>query len=144
MNKMGFLAALIVTMFAVSGPFLTSGCNETQLRQADRIVTDANSVVTAVGGVMQSPAGALLPPGFQLYGTAAIAIASIIVNAWQQVRGNLMKKTTKAIVKGIEFGEKETKPNPTSPIKVAIRQEMIMAGIYDRGNQLVDQLKVSR
>ena len=122
----------------------STGCDETQLSQADRIVTDANNIVAAVGGVMQSPAGALLPPGLQLYGAAGIALVSIALNSWQKVRANLMTKTTKAIVKGIEASEKETKPNPTNPIKSAIRQEMIKAGIYDLGNQLVDQLKVSR
>ena len=138
MTKVRFLAAIIVLMFAAIG------CDETQLRQADRIVTDANSVVTAVGGVMQSPAGALLPPGLQLYGAAGIAIASIALNSWQKVRANLMTKTTKAIVNGIESAGKETKPNQTNPVKVAIRAEMITAGIYDKGNQLVDQLKVTR
>ena len=138
MIKARFLAIVVVLMFAASG------CEEAQLRQADQIVTDANNIVTAVGGLMQSPAGALLPPGFQLYGAAGIALVSIALNSWQKVRANLMIKTTKAIVKGIELSEKKTKPNPTNPIKAAIRQEMITAGIYDRGNQLVDQLKVAR
>ena len=123
---------------------LTAGCEEQQLERADQIVTDANSIVAAGGAILQSPAGALLPPGFQLYGAAGIAIASVLLNAWQKVRANLMVKTTKAIVKGIESVERETKSNPTNPIKVAIRQEMITAGVYDKGNQLVDQLKVSR
>ena len=137
MNRTGILASIVILMFAAIG------CDETQLRQADRIVTDANSVVEAVGGMMQSPAGALLPPGFQLYGAAGIAIASIALNGWQQIRGNLMKKTTKAIVKGIEAAEKETKPNPTNPIKTAIAAQMIKAGIYSQADDLVNQLKIS-
>lgn len=138
MNKVTFLAIITVLMFAAIG------CDETQLRQADQFVTDANNIVTAAGGVIQSPAGALLPPVFQLYGASAIALASIALNSWQKVRANLMTKTTKAIVKGIESAGNVTKTNPTNPIKESIRTEMILAGIYDKGNQLVDQLKVSR
>ena len=55
-----------------------------------------------------------------------------------------MKKTTKAIVKGIEAAEKQQKPNPTNPIKTAIGKEMTAAGIFDRGNQFVDRLKIAR
>jgi len=138
MTKVRLFAVIVFTLFAVTG------CNETQLRQADQVVADANNIVSAVGGVVYSPAGALLPPGFQLYAAAGIAIASIALNSWQKVRANLMTKTTKAIVNGIESAGKETKPNPTNPVKVAIRAEMITAGIYDKGNQLVDQLKVTR
>ena len=138
MTKVRFLAVIVFTMFAVTG------CEESQLRQADQVVADANSIVSAVGGVVYSPAGALLPPGFQLYGAAGIAIASVLLNGWQKVRANLMTKTTKAIVKGVEAATKDIKTNPTNPIKEAIRASMITAGIYDRGNLLVDQLKVAR
>ena len=145
MKKVRFLMIIVILTFAAM-----LGCDERQLRQADQFVQDANSVVTAVGGVVQSPAGALLPPVFQLYGAAGIALASIIVNGWQQIRGNLMKKTTKAIVKGVDKLDKKNNPNPTvgdvvvGDLKKAIGAEMRAAGIYDRGNQLVDQLKVAR
>ena len=122
----------------------STGCDEAQIRRADRIVDDVNDIVTTGRIVLQSPAGALLPPDLKLYGAAAIAIASIVVNSWQKVRANLMKKTTKAIVRGIESAEQDQKPNPTNKIKEAIGTEMKLAGIYDQGNQLVDQLKVAR
>jgi hypothetical protein len=134
-NATVLLVMGLVTLFAL-------GCEEQQLERADRIVADANSIISAGGAILQSPAGALLPPGFQLYGAAGIAIASIILNSWQKVRANLMTKTTKAIVKGIESAE--TKQNPSNPIKVAIGNEMRAAGIYDKGNLIVDQLKVAR
>ena len=142
-DKMRTLRNVTIIMF-MGLVTLIGGCNEDQIKDVDQLVKDANDIITAGGAVLQSPAGALLPPGFQLYGTAAIALASIIVNGWQQIKGNLMKKTTKAIVKGIESAGKTTKTNPTSPVKDAIRHEMITAGIYDRGNQLVDQLKAAR
>ena len=122
----------------------STGCDETQIRRADRIVDDVNDIATTGRIVLQSPAGALLPPDLKLYGAAAIAIASIVVNSWQKVRANLMKKTTKAIVRGIESAEQDQKPNPTNKVKEAIGTEMKLAGIYDQGNQLVDQLKVAR
>lgn len=122
----------------------STGCDETQIRRADRIVDDVNDIVTTGRIVLQSPAGALLPPDLKLYGAAAIAIASIVVNSWQKVRANLMKKTTKAIVRGIESAEQDQEPNPTNKVKEAIGTEMKLAGIYDQGNQLVDQLKVAR
>jgi len=128
----------LVTLFAVVG------CTEEQIRQVDQTVADANNLVSGGAALLQSPAGAMLPPDLRLYGTVGIAIASIVFNSWQKVRSNLMAKTTKAIIKGVDAAEKVTKTNPTNPIKVAIRQEMIAAGIYDKGNKLVDQLKVAR
>ena len=139
MRKVWFISILVTVTFAVGG------CDERQLEQIDPIVRDANDIVTAIGELLESPpARAFLPPDMQVYGAVAIALASIAVNGWQQIRGNLMKKTTKAIVKGIESAGKVTKTNPTNPIKESIRTEMILAGIYDKGNQLVDQLKVAR
>lgn len=138
MTRVRILAFFVMTMFFVAG------CNESQLSQADRFVTDANDIVTAAGGLVNSPAGALLPPGFQVYGAAGIALISIALNSWQKVRANLMTKTTKAIIRGVEAAGKEIKTNPSNPIKNAIKAEMITAGIYDRGNLLVDQLKVAR
>lgn len=121
-----------------------TSCEEQQLERVDKIVTDANSVAAAGGAVLQSPAGALLPPDIRFIGAAALAIASIAFNSWQKVRANLMKKTTKAIVKGIEAAEQVDKPNPANPVKAAIGDQMRAAGIYDKGNELVDLLKVSR
>jgi hypothetical protein len=119
------------------------GCEEQQIEDIDRFVKDANEVVSGVGAVLESPAGALLPPNLQLYGAIAVAIASVGVNTWQKIKGNLMKKTTKAIVKGIELADKP-KTNPMSTVKKTIKAEMELAGILDKGNQLVDQLKVAR
>jgi len=145
MNKIMFSAAMIVTMFAISGPFFVGGCTEEQIEQVDRVVTDANDIVAGVKALLESPpARAFLPPDIQLYGAVGIAVASMVVNGWQQVKGSLMKKTTKAIVRGIEVAEKVEKPNPTNKIKESIKTEMELAGIFDRGNTLVDQLKVAR
>lgn len=127
----------LVTLFAI-------GCEEQQLERADQIVTDANSVITAAQGALASPAGALLPFDLKLAGTVFVAVASILLNSWQGIKGNLMTKTTKAIVKGIEASEKETKPNPLNPVKAAIAKQMIQAGIYSQADDLINRLKVSR
>lgn len=138
MVKVSFLAVLLIsiTMFI--------GCEEQQLQRADQIVTDVNSVVAAGGAVLQSPAGALLPPGFQLYGAAGLAIVSVLLNAWQKVRSNLLTKTTKAIVKGIEASEKLIATNPSNPVKAAIAEQLKQLGIYSQADDLINQLKASR
>ena len=136
LSKIVIIAAILICL---------PGCNKKQLDRTDRTIADANDVVSGIGALLESPAGGLLPPDLRIYGAAGIAIASIALNSWQKVRSNLMTKTTKAIVKGIEREEKACgKPNPVNPIKESIGQEMIAAGIFDKGNQIVDQLKISR
>lgn len=117
------------------------GCELQQLERMDRIVSDANDLVAAGGAMLGSPAGALIPPDIRLYGAAGLAIASVVLNSWQKIRGNLMKKTTKAIVRGIEIADKP-RSNPMSAVKSSIKTEMELAGVYDRGNRLIDRIKV--
>ena len=137
MRKAIFLAVLISAMFGI-------GCAEQQLERMDRIVADVNDISATGMVLLQSPAARLLPPDAQLYGAVAVAMASIIVNGWQQIRGNLMKKTTKAIVKGIEASENQVKTNPSNPVKVAIGEQLRAAGIYDQGDKLIRELKIAR
>lgn len=120
------------------------GCTEQQLSQADRTAADVNNLIAAGQGLLATPAAAALPPDWRLYGSMALAAGSIAVGAYKQWRLTLMTKTTKAIVKGIEKSEDQVKTNPSNPVKEAIRKEMRAAGIYDRANQLVDQLKIAR
>ena len=78
------------------------------------------------------------------YGAIAAIIASIGLNLFQKRKGDVMKKTTRAIVKGIEAAETETKPNPTNPVKVAIKSQLEAVGVYNQGDDLIRRLKVSR
>ena len=137
---------LVVTVCLIVGFSMGTnfGCEEMQLERMDRIVADANSITATGGLLLESPAGDMLPPVIKLYGAVGLALASIAVNSWQKVRSVLMTKTTKAIVKGIDAVEKQAKTNPTNPVKESIRTEMIKAGVYDRGNQIVDKLKLAR
>lgn len=134
---------LVMWAAIIFGIASIAGCDERQLERADRIVSDANDLVTTGQVIMDSPAGQFLPPDIRLYGTVGLALASLGVNGWQKVRSVLMTKTTKAIVKGIEAADKP-KSNPMSAVKSSIKAEMEHAGVYDKGNQLVDRLKLAR
>lgn len=78
------------------------------------------------------------------YGAIAAIIGSLGLNLLQKRKGDIMKKTTRAIVKGIESAENETKPNPTNRIKAAVKTQLIAAGIYNQGDDLIRQLKTAR
>lgn len=78
------------------------------------------------------------------YGAIAAIIASLGLNLFQKRKGEVMKKTTRAIVKGIEAAEWETKPNPTNKVKKAVKTQLVAAGIYSQGDDLIRQLVSSR
>jgi len=78
------------------------------------------------------------------YGAIAAVIASLGLNLFQKRKGDVMKKTTRAIVKGIESAESISKPNPTNPVKVAIKTQLEAAGVYNQADELIRQLKISR
>ncbi|MBA7518568.1 hypothetical protein ES705_10639 [subsurface metagenome] len=137
------MASMGKTIFVIGVLLLLPGCEEKQLERTDVIVGDVNDIVAGVGALMESPAGAMLPPDLKLYGAVGLALASIGVNSWQKVRSVLMTKTTKAIVKGIELADKP-KTNPMSKVKESIETEMKLAGVLDRGNKLVDRFKLAR
>ena len=78
------------------------------------------------------------------YGPIAALIASLAVNIFQKRKGDIMTKTTKAIVKGVEAAGKEIETNPKNPIKDAIAKQLKSAGIYSQADDLINQLKVAR
>lgn len=84
------------------------------------------------------------PGTAEKYGAVAVIIASFGYNLFQKRKGDVMKKTTRAIVKGIETAEAQKKPNPTNPVKVAIKNNLQAAGIYNQGDDLIRQFKVAR
>jgi hypothetical protein len=84
------------------------------------------------------------PGTAETYGAIAAIIASLGFNIFQKRKGDIMKKTTRAIVKGIEAAEQEQQPNPTNPVKVAIKQQLQAAGVYAQGDDLIRQLKIAR
>jgi hypothetical protein len=111
--------------------------NKTVLLQQG--VAAAKGIAGAVSDAASGKSGTA-----EQYGPLAALIASLAVNFFQKRKGDLMKKTTKAIVKGIEAAEVEEKSNPTSPVKAAIEYQMKAAGIYDAADDLVNKLKISR
>lgn len=125
----------IVIMSAV----LFIGCEA-----GDEVIRDVNEVATGVRAVLESPAGQMIPPDWKLYGAVAVALANGIVIGWEELRNRTMKKTTKAIVKGIENTGNPEKS--TSEVKSNIAEEMIKQGgerFYAKANKIVDNLKIS-
>jgi len=111
--------------------------NKTVLLQQG--VQAAKGIGGAVGDAASGKSGTA-----EQYGPLAALIASLIYNIIQKRKGDLMKKTTKAIVKGIEVSEKEITTNPTNPVKMAIAGQLKQLGIYSQADDFINQLKASR
>jgi len=84
------------------------------------------------------------PATAERYGAIAAIIASLGFNIFQNYKGGIMKKTTRAIVKGIEAAESEQKPNPTNRVKAAVKERLQAAGIYSQGDELIRSIKAAR
>lgn len=114
----------------------------------DKIEGDINQTVLLQQGAQAAHDVAEIvadgPGSAETYGAIAAIIASLGFNIFQKRKGDIMKKTTRAIVKGIEAAEEEKKPNPTNPVKVAVKTQLMAAGIYNQGDDLIRQLKISR
>lgn len=137
MKKVIYLTISIITLFTLSG------CDEF-LKKGDTIIQDANAVAGGARAVLDSPAGQLVPPDLKLYGLLGIGLINGIVIGWEEWRNRTMKKTTTAIVKGIENASNPDKS--TSEIKSNIAEEMQKQGgdkFYARANKIVDRLKIS-
>lgn len=122
---------------------LIAGCDEF-LQKGDEIVQDVNAVAGGARAVLDSPAGQLIPPDLKLYGLLGIGLINAIVIGWEEWRNNIMKKTTKAIVKGIENTSNPDKA--TSEVKNNIAHEMMQQGgwkFYAKANKIVDKLKIA-
>lgn len=130
-----WIAVIIVACIAGCEDFWTTG---------DQIIQDVNDIAGGTRAVLESPAGLLIPPSIRLYGEIGVMLASGLVLTWQQLRNRNMKKTTKAIVKGIEQTVNPEKT--TSEVKSNIANEMRKQGgdkFYARANKIVDKLKIS-
>ena len=138
MKKVKFTIILcILTLLALAG------C-EDFLRTGDELIADANKVAGGARAILESPAGQMIPPDLKLYGLLGIAIINGVVIGWEEWRNKQMKKTTKAIVKGIEQASNPEKA--TSEVKVNIAEEMRKQGgdkFYAKANKIVDKLKIS-
>ena len=133
---------MVIVSLAMLAIITFAGCLE-----MDEAVQDVNTVATTAKTVLDSPAGALMPPDLRLYAVLAMNLLTGGAAGYKQWRLSQMSKATKASVRGIEAAEKqpggEPAGNPTSPVKVAIGAEMRKLGVYDAGNKLVDRLKLS-
>lgn len=137
MKKVIYLAISILTLVTLSG------CEEF-LQKGDETIQDANAVAGGARAIIESPAGQLVPPDLKLYGLLGIGLINGVVISWEEWRNRTMKKTTRAIVKGIENTGNPQKA--TSEVKTNIAEEMRRQGgdkFYDRANKIVDRLKIS-
>lgn len=135
MKRLNYLLILALLILA--------GCDEFW-RKGDEIIQDANDVAAGARAVLDSPAGQLIPPDLKIYGLLGIGLINGIVIGWEEWRNGRMKKTTKAIVKGIENTANPDKE--TSDVKANIAEEMRRQGgdkFYARANKIVDKLKIS-
>jgi len=78
----------ISLMFAV-------GCTEQQL-------TDANSVLSAAGDALQTPAAELIPQPFKLGSEVVVGLAGAILAGWLNRKKNLYKKAITETVDGVD------------------------------------------
>ena len=134
---------LNVTMLLFILAGCLAGCDEFW-QKGDEIVQDVNDIAGGARALLESPAGQMLPPNLKLYGALGVILANGLVITWQELRNRTMKKTTKAIVKGIENTENPDKA--TSEVKANIANEMLKQGgdrFYDKANKIVDKLKIS-
>lgn len=122
---------------------ISAGCDEFWQR-GDEIIQDVNDVAGGARALLESPAGRMIPPDLKLYGLLGIAIVNGAVIGWEEMRNRTMKKTTRAIVKGIENTENPDKA--TSEVKANIADEMRKQGgdrFYAKANKIVDKIKIS-
>lgn len=122
--------------------FGPAGCDEFW-QKGDEIVHDVNTIAQGTQAVLESPAGAMMPPEWKLYGALGVVLANGLVITWQELRNRMLKKTTRAIVKGIEQTDNPEKA--VSEVKANIADIMLERGqkFYDRANKIVDKLKIS-
>jgi len=135
MTKWIYVVILSVVLFA--------GCNEFW-QKGDEIIRDVNDVAAGARAVLESPAGALIPPDLKVYGLIGIGLINAAVIGWEEMRNRMLKKTTKAIVKGIEQTGNPDKE--TAEVKANIAEEMRKQGgdrFYAKANKIVDHLKIS-
>lgn len=128
---------------SISVILLLVGCDEFW-QKGDEIVRDVNDIAGGARAVLDSPAGQMIPPGIKLYGVLGLAAVNALVIGWEELRNRTMKKTTKAIVDGIENTSNPDKA--VSEVKSNIANEMRRQGgdkFYAKANKIVDKLKIS-
>ena len=124
-----------------------TGCTEIQRQQADQLVADVNDIAAGAQAVLQSPAGGMIPTPAKEIAGLVIGLAGAGAATWAEWRRKTMAKTSKAIVRGIEQVDRQHKQanpdNPAQAIKAQIAANMKALGIQDRGDRIVNKLKIS-
>jgi len=114
---------------------LFTGCNEQQLADVNNVAGTAVTVSDAIGGVLTSPAGGVVPVDWRLWGLLATNLISATGNIFQKWNRDRLTTVAKAIVTAID-----NSPVGDS-VKTEIKAEMIDKEILSQGNIIVEQLK---
>jgi hypothetical protein len=138
------VAGCLIVGFSIGTNF---GCNEAQRQEVDAIVADVNTVTVGARALLQSPAGQAIPTPVKEIAGLVVGLLGGGVATWTEWRRRTMAKTTKAIVRGIEQVDREHRAanpeNPAKEIKDRIGANMLALGVRDRGNKIIDRLKIS-
>jgi len=124
---------IILTLITVS--FFITGCNEQQLADANNIAGTAVTVSDAIGGVLTSPAGGVVPVDWRLWGLLVTNIVSATGNIFQKWNRDRLTTVAKAIVTAID------RSPVAESVKTEIKSEMQDREILALGNVVVEQLK---
>lgn len=129
--------------FTILTLVILAGC-ETFWQTGDEIVRDVNDIAGGARVLLESPAGLMIPPSIRLYVEIGLMLASGLVLTWQELRNRTMKKTTRAIVRGIETTDNPEKA--ISEVRANIAEAMRREGgdrFYAKATRIVDKLKIS-
>ena len=89
-----------------------------------------------IGGAVQQ-GGRAIGGAAGVYVTLAGLVLSLVGNVVQKQKGDTLSAATRAIVRGVEA----TPADAAEQVKAAIGERMKAAGIFDKANAIVDQIK---
>ena len=109
MKKWLIAAILSVAIFAS-----IIGCTEKQMQQADQIADTVEDVTEGGQAILESPAGAYIPPEARLALEIGGALAMGLVIAWRDWRRKQAQTAVKEIVSGIEIAKNDSESTKTA------------------------------
>lgn len=142
-QRKGSIMRFSTFMLILSAALLIIGCTEDQIESVDQAIKDVNAITSGANDTIQnSPMSPFIPAEIKMYAGWAAMLVSAGLNFWQKLKGDLVKKTLKTIVAGVEETSEQRTTNPTDPVKANIKVKMEQARIFDKANKLVDQCKL--
>lgn len=148
-KKFNFKALLLMlSIFSIlcAAMFGLTGCDEEQLQKVDNIVGSVKPITEVGEQILESPAGAVIPPQYIGMTKAAGTLALIAAATWFKIREkqavsreaktsdklDITKQTLSCVVQAVES------PNDTKPTVKKMLQESY---IYPDGKRIIDEAK---